>query len=236
VATNPTQELEGFPKWSFNTGSVVPYENGQLYGPAHQVELLTAIETFYQEVRREEWKNHGNFYYWAQGNINVPEQIGCPVVLEAILPLYTISDYDGITFSDLITENMQVRDLEKYLNLVDIEWIISKPAPNPYYWSYRGSIYEFRKIAHILPNTGSYKIETIIYDQFAGNSVDFVNFEVKPTVATLVGVTRTTDKFSYKIGDLNNISVGDLGDSPLFNPGVTIPSFNQRISRIDLES
>jgi hypothetical protein len=144
-------------------------------------------------------------------------------------------DYDGITFSDLETEGVKVRDIITYLNLVDVEWVITKNAPNPYKWSYRGSIYDFDKISHVLPYVGDYLIELRIYDQFAGISVDFIKFTVNPTIASTVGFARTSDKFSYQFKDLNNVTVGDMGGSYMFNPNVTVASFTQKIGSIDLE-
>ena len=79
------------------------------------------------------------------------------------------------------------------------KWVITKNAPNPYKWSFRGSIYDFDKISHILPYVGDYLIELRIYDQFAGISVDFIRFTVQPTIASTVGFVRTTDKFSYQL-------------------------------------
>ena len=259
---NPTKILEGFPKYSFNTGKGVPnilpgllqpqidmtpvfsaivnpYDGGQTYSAAQQKALILAITTFYEQVSIEEWRKHGRSYYWSNGEVNEQSQIGCPIILKANLPLYQMLDYDGITFSDLETEGVRLRDIAVYLNLVDIEWIITKNpepnSPNAYKWSYRGNIYDFNKIAHVLPYIGEYLIEARVYDQFAGISVDFIKFKVNPTISTTVGFTRTSDKFSYQFKDLTNVTVGDMGGSYMFNPNVTIPSFTQKIGSIDLE-
>ena len=241
---NATKTLSGFPKYSFNTGTdeagtvaaiVNPYDNGQKYSANQQKALMNAVKVFYQQVEKEEWKKHGSSYYWSNGEVNVKEQLGCPITIKANLPRYTIMDYDGITFSDLETEGVKVRDLITYLNLVDVEWVITKNAPNPYKWSYRGSIYDFDKISHVLPYVGDYLIELRIYDQFAGISVDFIKFTVNPTIASTVGFARTSDKFSYQFKDLNNVTVGDMGGSYMFNPNVTVASFTQKIGSIDLE-
>ena len=243
-STLPTKILNGFPKYSFNTGKDTdgvfsaianPYDGQQKYSAAQQKALINAVQVFYSQVQTEEWKNHGSAYYWSNGEVNVKEQLGCPIILRANLPQYKIMDYDGITFADLETEGARVRDIITYLNLVDAEWVITKNSPNPYKWSHRGSIYDFNKIVHFLPYVGDYLIELRVYDQFAGISVDFIKFTVKPTVATTVGFCRTSDKFSYKFEDLTNVTVGDMGGSYLFNPNVTIPSFTQKIGSIDLE-
>lgn len=243
-SSNPTKILTGFPKYSFNTGKnkagvfsaiANPYDNQQKYSYTQQQALIKAVETFYDQVQEEEWKNHGKAYYWSNGEVNVKEQLACPILLQANLPQYKIMDYDGITFSDLETEGAKVRDMITYLNLVDIEWTITKNAPNPYKWTYRGSIYEFNQIAHFLPYVGDYLIELRVYDQFAGISVDYIKFTVKPTTATTVGFCRTSDKFSYQFKDLTNVTVGDMGGSYMFNPNVTIASFTQKIGSIDLE-
>ena len=243
-SANPAKILNGFPKYSFNTGKdsagvfaaiANPYSDQQKYSAAQQKALLKATEVFYQQVQAEEWKRHGSSYYWANGEVNVKEQLGCPIILKAELPKYRIMDYDGITFGDLETEGARVRDIITYLNLVDAEWTITKNAPNPYKWNFRGTIYDFNRIVHFLPYVGDYLIELRVYDQFAGISVDFIKFTVKPTVATTVGFTRTSDKFSYQFKDLTNVTVGDMGGSYMFNPNVTIPSFTQKIGSIDLE-
>lgn len=243
-SANPAKILNGFPKYSFNTGKdsagvfaaiANPYSDQQKYSAAQQKALLKATEVFYQQVQAEEWKRHGSSYYWANGEVNVKEQLGCPIILKAELPKYRIMDYDGITFGDLETEGARVRDIITYLNLVDAEWTITKNAPNPYKWNFRGTIYDFNRIVHFLPYVGDYLIELRVYDQFAGISVDFIKFTVKPTVATAVGFTRTSDKFSYQFKDLTNVTVGDMGGSYMFNPNVTIPSFTQKIGSIDLE-
>jgi hypothetical protein len=241
---NPSKSLTGFPKFSFNTGTdssglstaiANPYENQQKYSAKQQISLINAVKVFYEQVEKEEWKNHGSAYYWSNGEVNVKEQLGCPIVLKAELPQYRIMDYDGITFSDLETEGARVRDIITYLNLVDAEWVITKNAPNPYKWSHRGSIYDFNKIVHFLPYVGEYLIELRVFDQFAGISVDFIKFTVNSTVGTTVGFTRTSDKFSYQFKDLTNVTVGDMGGSYMFNPNVTISSFTQKIGSIDLE-
>jgi hypothetical protein len=242
-AANPAKVLDGFPKYSFNTGNtgevsptpINPYDKDQKYSYLEQVALIEAVEVFYQQVQAEEWKHHGKSYYWSSSEVTEKEQLGCPIILKANLPKYRIMDYDGITFSDLESEGARVRDIITYLNLVDIEWVITKNSPNPYTWSFRGSIYDFNRIVHFLPYTGDYLIQLKIYDQFAGISVDFIRFTVKPTVATTVGFTRTSDKFSYRFIDLTNVTVGDMGGSYMFNPNVTIPSFTQKIGSIDLE-
>jgi len=241
---NPSKSLTGFPKFSFNTGTdsngistaiANPYENQQKYSAKQQISLINAVKVFYEQVEKEEWKNHGSAYYWSNGEVNVKEQLGCPIVLKAELPQYRIMDYDGITFGDLETEGARVRDIITYLNLVDAEWVITKNAPNPYKWSHRGSIYDFNKIVHFLPYVGEYLIELRVFDQFAGISVDFIKFTVNSTVGTTVGFTRTSDKFSYQFKDLTNVTVGDMGGSYMFNPNVTISSFTQKIGSIDLE-
>ena len=243
-SANPAKILNGFPKYSFNTGKdsagvftaiANPYSDQQKYSAAQQKALLKSTEVFYQQVQAEEWKRHGSSYYWANVEVNVKEQLGCPIILKAELPKYRIMDYDGITFGDLETEGARVRDIITYLNLVDAEWTITKNAPNPYKWNFRGTIYDFNRIVHFLPYVGEYLIELRVYDQFAGISVDFIKFTVKPTVATAVGFTRTSDKFSYQFKDLTNVTVGDMGGSYMFNPNVTIPSFTQKIGSIDLE-
>jgi hypothetical protein len=241
---NPTKILTGFPKYSFNTGKnkdgvfsaiANPYENQQKYSATQQKALINAVEVFYNQVQEEEWKKHGSSYYWSNGEVNVKEQLGCPIILTANLPKYRIMDYDGITFADLETEGARVRDIITFLNLVDAEWIITKNAPNPYKWSYRGSIYDFNQIVHFLPYVGDYLVELRVYDQFAGISVDFTKFTVNSTIATTVGFARTSDKFSYQFKDLTNVTVGDMGGSYMFNPNVTIASFTQKIGSIDLE-
>jgi len=243
-SSNPAKILNNFPKYSFNTGKdsagtfsaiANPYSDQQRYSAAQQKALIKATEVFYQQVQSEEWKRHGSSYYWANGEVNVKEQLGCPIILKAELPKYRISEYDGITFGDLETEGARVRDISTYLNLVDAEWTITKNAPNQYKWSFRGTIYDFNRIVHFLPYVGDYLIELRVYDQFAGISVDFIKFTVKPTIATAVGFTRTSDKFSYQFKDLTNVTVGDMGGSYMFNPNVTIPSFTQKIGSIDLE-
>jgi len=243
-SANPAKILNNFPKYSFNTGKdsagtfsaiANPYSDQQRYSAAQQKALIKATEVFYQQVQSEEWKRHGSSYYWANGEVNVKEQLGCPIILKAELPKYRIMEYDGITFGDLETEGARVRDISTYLNLVDAEWTITKNAPNQYKWSFRGTIYDFNRIVHFLPYVGDYLIELRVYDQFAGISVDFIKFTVKPTIATAVGFTRTSDKFSYQFKDLTNVTVGDMGGSYMFNPNVTIPSFTQKIGSIDLE-
>jgi len=241
---NPKKILTGFPKYSFNTGKaedgtfaaeVNPYENSQNYSSQQHKALIQAVNVFYNEVKNEEWQNHGRNYYWSTGEVTEPTQIGCPIILKANLPKYQMLDYDGVTFEDLETEGAKVRDLITYLNLVDAEWIISKNAPNQYRWTGRGSIYDFNNIVHFLPYTGDYLIELRVYDQFAGISVDFIKFTVKPTIASTVGFTRTSDKYRYQFKDLTNVTFADIGGSYLFNPNVTIPSFTQRIGLLGLE-
>jgi hypothetical protein len=90
-----------FPEFTYNYGPVEPYENGQFYVPSQIPVLISAISDYYEALT--------NFEFWEEGTSptnfgdDTSTKIGCPIVLEAYIPDFTLRDLDGVSFDDFIT-------------------------------------------------------------------------------------------------------------------------------------
>jgi hypothetical protein len=90
-----------------------------------------------------------------------------------------------------------------FSNLVEIEWIINKPATqtgSPYNFQFRGSVVDFYKMAHFVPYTGVYQITCNIYDAFNAKTVVIKNqaITVNPKIIDIDSWTRFREVESYQ--------------------------------------
>jgi hypothetical protein len=112
----------------------------------------------------------------------------------------------------------------KYKNGYEIEWVIT--GPNDYYFQWRDIVTTTAKIPHILPYTGDYLILVKVHDMHGATSVDYKTITVKSEVPILEAFIKIQDKTKYDIKTLHNITIGDLADSPLYNPYATVINLN----------
>jgi hypothetical protein len=299
-----------FPALTYNDGPIEPYENGQLYVPAQIPTLISAITDYYEALT--------NYEFWGEGESptdfgdDTSTKIGCPIVLEAYIPDFTLQDLDGVSFDDFITiapttssssnsistgsktfsivgaealsvgatikiyittdqsqyllgavtqisgQSVTVNVTEavgsasnntswtiyvmdthhtisnlKYRTGYEIEWVIE--GPKQYLFKRRGKIMDLAKIAHILPNVGTYTITTYIHDLQSGASFDRITLTVRPDEPNLQVFTKLQDKSRYSLDNLQELTIADFGQSPLFDPTVNIINpngFNQPITTI----
>ncbi len=100
---------------------------------------------------------------------------------------YTILNWKNVDFS----------------NMVDIEWIINKPATqqgSPYNFQFRGSILDFYTLAHFVPYTGVYQVTCNVYDAFNAKTVAIKNgaITVSPKIIDIDAWTRFREVEDYR--------------------------------------
>jgi hypothetical protein len=112
----------------------------------------------------------------------------------------------------------------RYRNGYEIEWKIE--GPQNYLFIRRGVLTDLVKMPHILPHTGAYTITASIFDMQGGVSFDRIGLTVKSEEPVLQVFTRMQDKFRYDFNNLSNITIEDLGQTPLFDPMANVVNPN----------
>lgn len=228
-------EANQFPFLSFNTeGNGSPYDFNQKY-PLDQIEnICNSYASFYESLIDNDFSNHGKRPEWQFSDDHVGK-VGCPVVFELEIPEIRLSDLTGITIEELASENMTIKD-GRLVNLHEIEWTITKPGPNPYYFNYRGLSTYLYRLPHILPYHGTYLVEAKIHDHFGGKSFHYLRVTVNQTKPYIVAVTRVNDKFNYRLKDLHNLQIKDMAGSYVFDPNANITDNEDSFNSIDMSS
>lgn len=95
-----------------------------------------------------------------------------------------------------------------FSNLVEIEWIINKPATqtgSPYNFQFRGSVVDFYKLAHFVPYTGVYQVTCNVYDAFNAKTVIIKNqaIVVNPKTIDIDAWTRYREVEDYDWRNVN---------------------------------
>jgi len=222
----------------FNDGVQNPFEQGQHYSPSDIPKIVDYIKEFYDETKNTQFPDIGKRLLWEDGDD--PEMIiGAACVFNIYNEKFTFETFKGVTFEDL--ESMGSYDpyytLENidFKNFYEITWRITKDAPNPYSFEYRGKIKDLWQLPHFLPYHGTYRLTVELHD-FYGNSNAYSKFVTVQSdqVAHIVAVTRLEDKFNYRLDNLNNIQLKDFGTSPNYFPRVTVLDNENAISEIDI--
>jgi hypothetical protein len=112
----------------------------------------------------------------------------------------------------------------RYKNGYEIEWIID--GPQNYHFEWRDSVANVAKIPHILPHTGEYTILVKVHDMQGGTSIDYRKLTVQEESPILQAFVKIQDKTRYDLKTLSNVTISDLGDSPLYRPYATIINLN----------
>jgi len=286
-----------FPAVTYNSSPIAPYENDQKYDPAQMPTFIEGISDYYNAlIDYEYWEGESNP---ADYGDDISTKIGCPIVLEASIPDFTLQDLDGVTFNDFITASpttsttsnsistgtktfsvvgvdalaintrikiyvandptqymegtitgvsgssitVNITDANgtatnntswtiytidihhtigniKYRNGYEIEWIIT--GPKEYYFTRRGKITDLAKIAHVLPYTGKYVILANVYDLQAGVSFDRIELTVDSEQPVIQVFTKIQDKSRYDFTSLRELTIADLGQSPLYDPFLNV--------------
>lgn len=112
----------------------------------------------------------------------------------------------------------------KYKNAYEMEWIIDGPLN--YHFEWRAPVNIVSKIPHMLPHTGDYVVQLIVYDLQGGTSTDTRKITVSEDRPILEAFIKIQDKTRYDIKSLSNLTIGDLGNSPLYFPYATVINLN----------
>jgi hypothetical protein len=207
---------------------VSSFYNGEKYPPAYVAGMVNSIYEFYSQKELGNIYFEGSSDqliedYGLTGPNPFRTASGMPVVLTFNTPDYTWSDMNmtwdqlGLPFYSEV-QNINGIDIEVYIpdpnqklytwdslkfsNFYEIEWIIKKSKVDeglPYYFSIRGSIYDYYNLPHFLPYTGKYDVTCKVYDSFGHVSSQTVfNFvEVKPYDLEIKVWTRYNEAIDY---------------------------------------
>jgi hypothetical protein len=197
------------------TNTVNPYTGGQQYPPTAVPSLVQAIEDFYTELRTFPFPYTGQKELYSYDEPGVIA--GCPVVFHGVLNLF---DWDMMRttwdhIADMTWDNIDFR------HFYEIEWIIEKPGPNPYYFSIRGKVADYQDLPHFLPYAGKYKVTMRLYDLYNSYSVKSTEgaVEVLPRELEVAVLTRfrSTDDYTWD-GGAKDLTWDDLAASELHFP------------------
>lgn len=231
----------GYPFGSvvLNPGVSNPYENAQKYPGPHVPIMVDFIKEYYEEIKNQRYPDLGKRLEWEDGD-DFERVIGAPCVFNIFNDKFTFTNFKGVTFDDLKSigaydpyytlENINFR------NFYEITWRITKDAPNPYSFVYRGKITDFYQLPHILPYHGKYRVTAELHD-FYGNTNVYSKFVTvqDDQIPQIVAMTRLEDKFKYTIENLKNVRLIDFGTSPSYYPKVNILDNESSMVQIDMD-
>jgi hypothetical protein len=222
-----------------NPGSKNPFESDQKYKKDEIPVILDYVREFYNEIKLQKYPKLETKLTWEDGDD--PERIiGAPVILNILTEKFTFSNFKGVTFEDL---DSQDASLDPYFtlgnldfkNFHEITWKITKVAPRPYKFEYRGKIQDISELPHFLPYVGRYRVTAELHDFYGNTSVfsKFINVEgiQKPQI---IGITRLEDKFKYKVENLSNVQLIDFGTSYNYKPKVNVLDSEDAATRINV--
>jgi hypothetical protein len=228
VPPSNTVELSQFPSITFNVSTTQPYQYSQKYPVSEIPALLTAISDYYQNLNNYEFQYHGQPNPMTSGD-DIDGKVGCPVSLEAYVPDFTIAQLDGSKFEDFTGTHYTIGNI-KYRNGYEIEWDIT--GPQGYVFNWRGGLLDLVKIPHILPHIGNYTIKSTVYDMQGGQNVSYLHATVITEEPVIQIFTKIQDKNRYDFKNLDNVTIGDLSSSPLYQPFANV--IQAGVTSIDL--
>ena len=222
-----------------NDSSQDPYENSQRWTRDQIPGISDYIKSFYTEIRDQRYPDLNHRLSWEYGD-DPEKKIGAPIVLSLGLAKFTVFDLRGVKLSDLsstyagIDPYWTLENID-YRNFYEINWKITKNAPNPYNFEYRGKVVDLHTLPHFLPSNGEYRITIELYD-FCGNISVFSKLIMVSETLTpeIVGFTRLEDKFDYRISNLSNIQLQDFGANPLYFPRVNVLDFEEISNKVNI--
>jgi len=112
----------------------------------------------------------------------------------------------------------------RYKNAYEIEWIIE--GPQNYYFEWRDKVANVHKIPHMLPYSGEYTITLKVHDMHGGTSTESRKITVMGEEPVLEAFVKIQDKSKYDFKNLSNVTVEDLGNSPLYFPYAAVINLN----------
>ena len=225
--TNGTSQ---FPEITFNQTTILPYRNGQQYTISEMPNFITAIADYYDDINKYDFELHGQTNPTVTGD-DIDGKVGCPITLEAYIPDFMLSDLDGSKFGDFTDGHFTIGNI-RYRNGYEIEWNIT--GPQGYVFNWRSALADLVKLPHILPHIGDYLIKSTVYDLQGGQNVSYLHTTVLNEEPIIEVFMKVQDKPKYQIKDLRNITLADLGDSPLYLPFANVVqgnTFNSGLSQ-----
>jgi hypothetical protein len=206
-------------KDSVFTNDINPFSSNQQYTPAALPGLINSINKFYelrQSIRFPYSSEKENFHGDEKGILS-----GTPIILTCHVPSISFDELrmSWNALADYTWDNLE------FGNIYEIEWLITKPEPNPYNFSIKGKITDYKVLPHFLPYTGKYDVTVKLLDTFNNISINIAEeiIEVKPKEIELAAFTRFRKREKYIWDNLTDSwdtysgsSLNDIieGDSP----------------------
>ena len=111
-------------------------------------------------------------------------------------------------FSSIQNYSLLTWDSIDFSNMVDIEWIVDKPADqegSPYHFEFRGSVLDFHRLAHFVPYTGVYNVTCNVYDAFNAKTPAIKKraITVSPKIIEIDAWTRYREVENYLWTNVN---------------------------------
>lgn len=223
----------------FNGGVNNPYQNNQKYAHTHIATMVDYVKTFYKEIKEQRYPDLGKRLTWEDGD-DPDRIIGAACVFNIFNDKFTVHTFRGVTFEDLQSmgsydPHYTLANLD-FRNFHEITWKITKDAPNPYSFEWRGPIEYLHEIAHFLPYHGRYRVTAELHD-FYGNTNIYSKFITVQSdqVPHITAITRLEDKFKYTLDNLKNVRLIDFGTSPSYFPKLNVLDNESAISDLDID-
>jgi hypothetical protein len=221
------QQLDGIQFIDFITVAATTSSSTNTIGTGLKYFSCATIQPFKvgDSIKVYQSAYYNNYMIGQITEINPPSMSGNTILID-------VNSYNGEgTLTgwtvQLIDRHFTINNL-KYKNVYEIEWIIT--GPQEYRFEWRTSTLGTSKIPHILPHTGEYTIEVRAYDMSGAVSNQFRKITVSPDQPIIQVFTKISDKFRYDFKNLDNVTIGDLADSPLYYPYLNV--INSEISSI----
>lgn len=229
--TNSTNLV--YPRDTINNSNFDFVNRSQMWTPEENAALVAIIGDYYELVKPESSTKITSELSW-EDYADYDTPLGCPVIFSLGFEQLTAMDYTNVITGDL-NDYYTAYNIE-YRNIYEVEWRILKEDDQPYDFNIRGTVEDYRTLAHILPTTGTYSVQIIGYDFMGGYSnqweleITIVNNST-PEIYTII---KVPDKFTDDINKLGNTAVMDYEGSTTH--GILINSLNKGIDNPDIQS
>ncbi len=191
---------------------VPPLFNNQNYTGEQNLSMQTAISNFYYfkengllQFLGDSGQDPIQFIDPSTGQTYV-NPIGMPLILEFLVDRWTWDEM-GQSWTSMSLPSFTSQPTALTWDTIDfsayneIEWIIQKSqnqVGSGYFYSFRGNVLDYYKLAHFLPYTGEYDVTCLLYDSF-----NFVNRKIKKTAVTVSPKEITLDAWTrYRENEL----------------------------------
>lgn len=163
---------------------------------------------------------------WMEGTISEIAPVGYTDSTIKVNITSSEGNVVGTGWTITLLDTHYVLDFLKYKNAYEIEWIIN--GPNNYEFKWRDSVRNIYKIPHILPYSGKYTILVKVYDMHGSASTAHKTIEVIKDIPFLKSFVKIHDKSKYTFENLQNVTIKDLENSPLYKPFASIVDLDRK--------